>query len=134
MEKDILEILEFDKIRDRLAELAPSVLSKKRALSLTPSYVPEVVEKSLQETDEASVLLEKEITTPLGETHDIPGLLKKAEKGSILTAREFLDLANSLDTYKKMHHYFEGERHLQYPALEEISSLIVPQESLISHI
>ena len=48
MEKDILEILEFDKIRDRLAELAPSVLSKKRALSLTPSYVPEVVEKSLQ--------------------------------------------------------------------------------------
>ena len=29
MEKDILEILEFDKIRDRLAELAPSVLSKK---------------------------------------------------------------------------------------------------------
>ncbi len=104
MEKDILEILEFDKIRDRLAELAPSVLSKKRALSLTPSYVPEVVEKSLQETDEASVLLEKEITTPLGETHDIPGLLKKAEKGSILTAREFLDLANSLDTYKKMQH------------------------------
>ena len=32
MEKDILEILEFDKIRDRLAELAPSVLSKKRKL------------------------------------------------------------------------------------------------------
>lgn len=95
MEKDILEILEFDKIRDMLAKLAPSVLSKERALHLTPSYVPEVVEKSLQETDEASVLLEKEITTPLGETHDILGILKKAEKGSILTAREFLDLANS---------------------------------------
>lgn len=134
MEKDILEILEFDKIRDMLAKLAPSVLSKERALHLTPSYVPEVVEKSLQETDEASVLLEKEITTPLGETHDILGILKKAEKGSILTAREFLDLANSLDTYKKMHHYFEGERHLQYPALEEVSSLMVPQDSLISRI
>lgn len=45
-----------------------------------------------------------------------------------------MDLSNSLDTYKKMHHYFEGERHLQYPALEEISSLLVPQETLISRI
>lgn len=41
------------------------------ALELLPSSVPEVVEKSLQETEEASVLLEREITTPLGETHDI---------------------------------------------------------------
>lgn len=134
MEKDILEILEFDQIRERLAKLAPSALSKERALHLTPSYVPEVVEKSLQETEEASALMEKEITTPLGETHDILGLLKKAEKGSILSSKEFLDLANSLDTYKKMHHYFEGERHLQYPSLEEISSLIVPQDGLINRI
>ena len=79
MEKDILEILEFDKIREKLADLAPSTLAKERALHLIPSYVPEVVEKSLEETDEASVLLEKEITTPLGETYDIRPLLKKAE-------------------------------------------------------
>lgn len=65
MEKDILEILEFNEIRKKLAELAPSALSKKMALELLPSSVPEVVEKSLQETEEASVLLEREITTPL---------------------------------------------------------------------
>lgn len=134
MEKDILEILEFNEIRKKLAELAPSALSKKMALELIPSSVPEVVEKSLQETEEASVLLEREITTPLGETHDILEILKKAEKGSLLSAKECMDLSNSLDTYKKMHHYFEGERHLQYPALEEISSLLVPQETLISRI
>lgn len=134
MEKDILEILEFNEIRKKLAELAPSALSKKMALELLPSSVPEVVEKSQQETEEASVLLEREITTPLGETHDILETLKKAEKGSLLSAKECMDLSNSLDTYKKMHHYFEGERHLQYPALEEISSLLVPQETLISRI
>lgn len=134
MEKDILEILEFNEIRKKLAELATSALSKKMALELLPSSVPEVVEKSLQETEEASVLLEREITTPLGETHDILETLKKAEKGSLLSAKECMDLSNSLDTYKKMHHYFEGERHLQYPALEEISSLLVPQETLISRI
>lgn len=134
MEKDILEILEFNEIRKKLAELAPSALSKKMALELLPSSVPEVVEKSLQETEEASALLEREITTPLGETHDILETLKKAEKGSLLSAKECMDLSNSLDTYKKMHHYFEGERHLQYPALEEISSLLVPQETLISRI
>ena len=134
MDKDIYEILEFDQIREKLAEVSPSALSRERALHLMPSSVQEVVEKKLEETDEAYILLGKEITTPLGETHDIHPLLKKAEKGSPLTAKEFLDLANSLDTYKKMHHYFEGERHLVYPALEELSSFIIPQESLISRI
>lgn len=46
MEKDILEILEFNEIRKKLAELAPSALSKKMALELLPSSVPEVVEKA----------------------------------------------------------------------------------------
>ena len=134
MEKDVLEILEFDKIKKMLSDAAPSALSKEEALHLQPSFVPEVVAKLLTETEEAYTLLQREITTPLGETYDIREILKKAEKDSILMPKEFLDLASSLDTYKKMHHYFEGERHLVYPELEGIVSLIVPQDSLIGHI
>lgn len=134
MDKDVLEILEFDKIKRMLFEAAPSALSKETALQLKPSFVPEEVEKLLNETEEAFILLQREITTPLGETYDIRDILQKAGKDSILMPKEFLDLANSLDTYKKMHHYFEGERHLLYPELEGIASLIVPQDSLIGHI
>ncbi len=134
MNQDVLETLEFPQIRNKLCELAPSQLSKEMAISLTPSYEPEIIEKKLMETEEASILLEREITTPLGETHDIREILRKAGKKMILLAKEFIDLAASLETYKKMHHYFEGERHLVYPALEEISALIIPQEQLIDHI
>lgn len=134
MDENLLEIIEFDKIREKLITFSPSSLSKERALYLTPSSDPEIVNQRLKETEEACILLERELSTPLGETYDIRGILKKAEKDSILTAKEFLDLANSLETYKKMHHYFEGERHLLYPELEEIASLIVPQDQLISQI
>ena len=71
MKQDVLETLEFDKIREKLAELAPSQLSKAMARTLMPSVEPEIIEKKLTETEEASILLEREITTPLGETHDI---------------------------------------------------------------
>ena len=118
MKQDVLETLEFDKIREKLAELAPSQLSKAMARTLMPSVEPEIIEKKLTETEEASILLEREITTPLGETHDITETLEKAGKDMILMAKEFIDLAATLETYKKMHHYFEGERHLVYPALE----------------
>lgn len=134
MKQDVLETLEFDKIREKLAELAPSQLSKAMARTLMPSVEPEIIEKKLTETEEASILLEREITTPLGETHDITETLEKAGKDMILMAKEFIDLAATLETYKKMHHYFEGERHLVYPALEELASLIIPQEQLIARI
>ena len=78
MKQDVLETLEFDKIREKLAELAPSQLSKAMARTLMPSVEPEIIEKKLTETEEASILLEREITTPLGETHDITETLEKA--------------------------------------------------------
>ena len=104
MKQDVLETLEFDKIREKLAELAPSQLSKAMARTLMPSVEPEIIEKKLTETEEASILLEREITTPLGETHDITETLEKAGKDMILMAKEFIDLAATLETYKKMHH------------------------------
>ena len=53
MKQDVLETLEFDKIREKLAELAPSQLSKAMARTLMPSVEPEIIEKKLTETEEA---------------------------------------------------------------------------------
>ena len=133
-EATVLESLEFDRIRIKLKELAPSSLSKKMAEQLMPSSVPEEVRQRLDETEEAVILLQKEITTPLGETYDIFPILQHASKDMVLLPQEFNDILASLETYKKMHHYFEGERHLAYPLLEELSSLIIPQDELMASI
>lgn len=133
-ESTVFESLEFDQIRAQLKMLAPSSLSKKMAEELVPSNIPEIVRRHLDETEEAVILLQKEIATPLGETHDIFPLLRNASKDIVLLPAEFNDILVSLETYKKMHHYFEGERHLVYPLLEELSSLIIPQDELINSI
>ncbi|MDU5310819.1 MAG: endonuclease MutS2, partial [Dialister sp.] len=134
MNQEIFQILEFDEIKKMLEKLAPSSLAKKKAMNLCPSDNPEKVSEWLLQTEEANICLEKEITTPLGETYDIFQILKKADKDIILLPKEFMELASSLETYDKMYHYFEGERHLLYPLLEAISQNITPENQLIRNI
>ena len=71
MNQEIFQILEFDEIKKMLEKLAPSSLAKKKAMNLCPSDNPEKVSEWLLQTEEANICLEKEITTPLGETYDI---------------------------------------------------------------
>ena len=134
MEQDILQILEFNEIRRMLAQLCPSSLSKAKAMDLQPSSKPRIIAEHLQETEEASICLQKEISSPLGETYDIIPFIDRAEKEMILLAGEFMEISSSLETYQKMHEYFSGERHLRYPILEEKASLILPLDGLLNRI
>ena len=134
MNTDILETLEFHEIQKRLAECAVSSLSKELALGWKPSELPEVVARLLDETEEAVVCLQREIASPLGETHDIRESLDKSEKDILLLPQEFLDIAASLETYKKMNQYFLGDRAALYPALYEITRTIFPADGLLAQI
>lgn len=134
MNQDVLRILEFHEIRKMLVQVSPSPLSKEMALNLKPSTDPVIVAESLQETEEALICLKKEISTPLGETYDIRPIVSKIDKGMVILPQECMDLAASLETYDKMNHYFEGERHLRYPLLEEKSLLISSLSQLIHRI
>ncbi len=144
MNSDILQILEFTEIRKRLADFAVSALAKERALAWRPSVYPEVVARLsvypevvarlLSETEEAVGVLQAEITTPLGETHDLRDTLEKAEKDVVLMPQEFSDLAASLETYEKMAQFFAPPRDEIYPVLREITRLIHPEGALIAEI
>lgn len=128
------ETLEFDEIRKMLAQEAVSKLSKRAALTLMPSHRPEEIQHMLEETDEAFICLQKEIASPLGETHDIYPALEKANKKIVLAPKEFNDLAATLETCQKMKEYFGGERHLVYPLLEESVSMMESEDILIRRI
>lgn len=134
MEENIYHILEFNEIRKKLADCAPSELSKEMALQLTPYTIKEVVAEKLSETEEAVRLLTDEIQTPLGETHRLDSILEKVEKESLLMPGELQELATTLETYASMHAYFQGERHLSYPIMEELASLILPLDALTKRI
>lgn len=134
MNTDILHTLEFNEIRKLLWEVAPSFLSKKRALSLKPETDAEIIVMLLNETEEAVSCILHEIDTPLGETYDITDYMKKVEKHIILLPKEFMEIAASLDTYKKNYYYFEGNRHFLYPHLAEKARQIILQETLCAKI
>lgn len=134
MNTDVLETLEFNSIRTMLAGHAVSALSKEMAMHWMPSPYREVVDQRLAETEEASICIQREITGPLGETHDIRETLEKCEKDMILLPQEFMDLAASLETYKKMNQYFVGEKEALYPHLYAITRGILPEEFLIGRI
>ena len=134
MTTDILQTLEFHEIQKKLAACAVSSLSKEMALSWEPSIREDVIARRLEETEEAMISMEREITTPLGETHDIRESLEKCGKDVILLPQEFMDLAASLETYKKMAQYFTGERSELYPALYEMTGNLIDEDRLIQRI
>ena len=134
MTTTILQTLEFHDIQKMLAQCAVSALSKELAMQWEPSSMEEIVAARLEETEEAVICLQREITSPLGETHDIREALDKSKKDILLLPQEFLDLCVSLETYKRMNQYFAGERAAAYPVLYEITRGILPEDGLIGQI
>lgn len=131
---DILETLEFTEIRKLLAARSVSSLSKEIAMGWTPSVYREVIAEWLGETEEAVLCLSREITTPLGETHDLREMLAQCEKDVPLLPQDFTDLAATLETFRKMGKYFEGERAGLYPALYGVTRTILPEDNLVTRI
>ncbi len=131
MNSHVLHTLEFNQIQKMLVDRAGSTLSKEMAMKWCPSSEYEIIQNWLNETDEAFRCLHKEVSMPLGQTHDIRTVLSKAEKDICIMPNEFTDLLTTLLTYEKMHHYFEGERHLIYPTLESLSQRMISMEGLV---
>ncbi|NLY43172.1 MAG: endonuclease MutS2 [Clostridiaceae bacterium] len=119
MDKKVLDVLEYNKILDKLAGLTTSVLSREKALELFPSKEIEEVRKLLQETSEAVSMILRKGNAPLYGLSDIRGALKRAEIGAILSPRELLDIAHALKIAQNMKKYAAEDRKEQvYPLID----------------
>ncbi|MFN2144121.1 MAG: endonuclease MutS2, partial [Anaerolineales bacterium] len=79
-----MHTLEFDKVREKLAELTAFGPSRELALALKPTTNFHTARQWLDETAEARLLLETEPHTSIGGARDIRDLAKSASKGTIL--------------------------------------------------
>lgn len=100
MDERTLRVLEFFKIRDRLAGLTVTAVGMELASALQPSSDAETVRRSLRETAEATALL-ADGEVPLRGTVDIRELLHRARVGSVLDPQEFLSLRDTLVTIRQ---------------------------------
>ncbi|MBR0235718.1 MAG: endonuclease MutS2 [Clostridia bacterium] len=124
-----IRILEFDKIRERLAELCPTDGAKEIARALSPSRGVLTVRRILAETGAAFDLSVKKGSPSFYGVRDITATVERADKGAVLSCGEVLSVlavikaARSLGEYGRadephaLTEYFE--RLTGFPKLEQ---------------
>ena len=128
-EQKNIKTLEFDKIREMLADQAATDGAKKYALELSPSVYPEEILRRLRKTTDSRRLIDTKGMPSFGMVNDISETCERAEKGATLSARELLDVGNVLRTSRSLLDYIRTNK-LFDTSLDEIFERLIPNKAL----
>jgi DNA mismatch repair protein MutS2 len=117
-EKTLLK-LEFDKIKEMLADCCGSTIGKEYACNLQPSSEIDVVDKGLRETTEAKEILRFNPSFSLGGFRNIRKQVERAGLGAILEPVELLDIAQTCLVSRKIKVFFT-ELKGNYPLIIQL--------------
>lgn len=125
-----LHTLEFDRILERLASFASSVLGEELALQVRPSYDLKIVDLSLKQTTELRDILDYDQAIPIDGIVDIRPSLKKARiMGSYLQPDELAQVSQTFAVVRRLERFFTT-RQEKIPRLKKITSELVPLEKI----
>ena len=113
MNEKVIAKLEFDKIRERLAERALSDPGKERARTLKPSVDFAHIQRLQGETLEAESVLMRAATMPMSAFAEISAEIARLKAGADLGCRELLRVLGVLKSArraKKRHRAQRGRR------------------------
>ena len=124
-----VSILEFDRIREMLSELALCESAADMAMRLTPDDDIRHIHRRLRETSDAKQLAGTKGAPSFWGVKDITGSLDRAEKSAVLTTRELLDVAavcacvESLISYHGENETITGSVDVYFERLMPLHSL-----------
>ncbi|HIU19644.1 MAG TPA: endonuclease MutS2 [Candidatus Limiplasma stercoravium] len=124
-----LRVLEFTKIRDRLAAFALTEPGKELCLALKPYAAMEDVDRAQRETEEACTLLTYLGGHPLSPYPDVRESLTLAQKGASLSPRALLDVASCLRAARSARAALVRDRE-DTPLLRGMASRLISVEGL----
>ncbi len=130
MDGKSLHTLEFDRIREMLANQASTSLGRGLALELEPSSDFAEVDSRLSETAESYALLQSGDRPPFGGVTDVREGVKRAELGGVLDPAELLAVASVLKTARLMRSFLR-EREGRCPGLAGLASTMSPPDDVI---
>ncbi|MCX7707817.1 MAG: endonuclease MutS2, partial [Anaerolineae bacterium] len=128
-----MRVLEFDRIRERLAQHASFSLGRERALALIPTDDLREAQAWQAETREARRLLAEKSDVHLGGVHDLRPLVEQAVRGSTLLPLDLLNIRGTLTQARTLHRML-GRLADQYPHLADIAGRISVPADLIEEI
>jgi DNA mismatch repair protein MutS2 len=120
-------LLEFPLIRERLAAVTSFPPSRRLAESLAPSPDPVVVERGLDETDQARSMVEERPGIGIAGAHDIGPAVERSVRGGRLEPEQFLALADTLDAVARSAAALADERR---PLLHALARELHPLPAL----
>lgn len=125
MDDRVLRRLEFDLVRERLAEHTVSAIGRQLAESLAPVTEPETIKRLLVQTAEARNLLRLEPGFDFGGWHDIREELKRLSHGAVLDAGSLCLVTDNLTAIRRVKHFL-SERSTSYHALWQVARDLKP--------
>ncbi len=124
-----LQTLEFDKIREMLAESALTAGARELAMRLTPSDREDEIVRRQQRTTDAKRLMNIKGAPSFGEVTDISDACERAVKGATLTPRELLDVADLLMVSRRLLEYIRMNRLFE-TVLDEVFERLITNRPL----
>src|SRR5215831_2900345 len=126
MDPHTLELLEFHKIRDLLAAYAACSLGRELARAIEPMTDAERIRTEITLVSEMSDALGMGQSPPFGGLHDVRLLVRRAAIGSMLSAEQLLEVADTLNCTGNMYRY----RMRLDGRLQRLIELLTPIEDL----
>src|SRR6266481_6032143 len=105
MDAHTLELLEFNKVRDLLASYAACSLGKELATQVEPSTDGEKIRAELNLVTEMTDALGQGLQPPFGGLHDVRLLARRAAIGSMLSAEQLLEVADTMNCTGNMYRF-----------------------------
>ena len=133
MDKKSLNILEFPKILDQLAQLTAFSASRTLARALRPTNDLDLAQDRLARTSEACRLLSEYADISVGGARDVRPQAELAARGGVLSPEELLTIKATLVSGRNLFRFFE-KLPLEIPHLIAICTNLAPPEGLIEAI
>ena len=96
MDESSLEMLEFPKIREILADFTTFSASRELAISLEPSSDPNLISQLLKQSSEARRLLSLRPEFSVGVVHDVREVVNMAARGKMLEPKMLIYIQDTL--------------------------------------
>ncbi|MCL2225212.1 MAG: endonuclease MutS2 [Defluviitaleaceae bacterium] len=122
-----LKSLEFNKIIEMLKNRAVSPMAKEKCEILTPFTNLADISRAQKETTEATGIILRKGSLPLGGIKDIRALIARAAAGGMLHAEDFLQISGCLYVFGKLSNYYDSESVI---SLRDYFTSITPCDAL----
>ncbi|WP_032121574.1 endonuclease MutS2 [Clostridium amazonitimonense] len=131
MNNRALQILEFNKIKEEIKKYTSTQAAKDIIDSLKPYDNVYEINRSLNETEEAFMIMVKKGAPPFYGLYDVREYLSRIEKGASVLAGSLLKIADLLRCSRSLKEYiYRKTEEESFPMLEDICEGLVPLKAL----